>query len=127
MTGAVRFAVVMVAVAALVAGCAVRTTTSRQSHRPGLDPGTAERLALGLARDRPAMAEVKARLGEGSVIRFASGYEVWVYPIDEGRGATGGRKPRDEIERDAHGELVILFTPAGQLAKVRTRLPIAPD
>ena len=55
-------------------------------------------------------ADVRAALGQGVEIDFASGYEVWVY--------------RERLPEKAPGpaaELVLLFDPAGILAKARVR------
>ena len=58
-------------------------------------------------------ADVIAALGVATVMRFDSGYEVWVYLV---------RQPsaRDRAESS---ELVMLFTPSGVVAKVRVRSP----
>ena len=54
-------------------------------------------------------AEVVAALGPTNRIRFASGYEVWVYHYPgSGRAAQSG-------------ELVLLFAPSGVLVKTRMR------
>ncbi|WBY02480.1 hypothetical protein PE066_02780 [Ramlibacter tataouinensis] len=67
-------------------------------------PAAAQRVAPGQAKP-----EVQARLGPGEVLRFDSGYEVWVYR------SKGAPDPR------AAPELVLLFEPAGTLAKVREK------
>ncbi|MGB3428168.1 MAG: hypothetical protein WBA53_08340 [Burkholderiaceae bacterium] len=111
----------------LLAACAADSTPSHGTHGSELDPITAQHLAADLARDPRTRAGVKARLGEANVVRFASGYEVWAYRI-AAAAKQGGQSPhRGESERDARGELVILFTPAGDLATVRTRIPTAYD
>ena len=55
-----------------------------------------------LSVGRSTKADVRAALGEGTVVNFDSGYEVWVY-----------RQPREE--------LVLLFEPSGILSKTRVR------
>jgi hypothetical protein len=50
-------------------------------------------------------SDVRAALGEGAVVDFPSGYEVWVYR----------EKP------PAAGELVLLFEPSGILRRARWR------
>ena len=56
-----------------------------------------------LAIGESSKSDVRAALGEGTVVSFDSGYEVWVY-----------RKPPE-------GELVLLFEPSGVLSKTRVR------
>lgn len=58
-------------------------------------------------------ADVLSALGPATVLKFDSGYEVWVYRSRPGR-------MRDE-KRDTHTELVMLFSPAGVLEKSRIR------
>ncbi len=67
-------------------------------------PAAAQMLGQGQAR-----SDVQARLGPAEVVRFDSGYEVWVYRT---RGARDAR---------ATPELVLLFDPSGHLAKLRAR------
>lgn len=114
---------------ALVAGCAAGTVSAPAGHEPpGLDPDTAQEVAADLARGGHARAEVTSRLGNAIVVRFDSGYEVWVYRIaDSGvaKHATA-RAKRGETQSDAAGELVILLAPSGEVVKVRTRLAPAP-
>ena len=96
--------------ATLLAGCAgfgltdgAQAPTFRQ---PGLSvPAASQAVVVG----RSTKAEVAASLGQAEAVRFASGYEVWVY---RAKGA-----------RDAHqaSELAILFSPDGVVKKVRAR------
>ena len=55
------------------------------------------------ARDAATRADLVAALGRGTVVRFDSGYEVWIY------------KPDDQTE------FVALVTPGGAVAKTRAR------
>jgi len=48
---------------------------------------------------------VRAALGEGTVVAFPSGYDVWVY----------------REHPPSSGELVLLFEPSGILSKTRVR------
>jgi hypothetical protein len=57
-------------------------------------------------------AEVLARLGEATVLKFDSGFEVWVYRE---------KLSRVEAARVSPAELVILFAPSGIVTKIRTR------
>lgn len=54
-------------------------------------------------------ADIIAALGNATVVKFDSGYEVWVYRTKAPRAAA--TKP----------ELVILFTPSGIVKKTRIR------
>lgn len=83
---------------ALLAGCA--TTPPPKPAAPA--PSLAERSAS-LAIGRSTKSDVRAALGEGTVVSFDSGYEVWVY-----------RQP------DV-AELVLLFEPSGILSRTRLR------
>ena len=54
-------------------------------------------------------ADVLTALGSGNVVKFDSGFEVWVYK---------GRTANTTADRD---EFVILFTPSGIVKKTRIR------
>ena len=93
----------VLAMSLLIAGCAV--TPPKPEPAP-LAPGEirsarAAESALGIGRT--TKSEARAALGEGTVVDFPSGYEVWVY-----------REP-------PNGELVLLFEPSGLLSKTRVR------
>jgi len=75
-------------------------TLSVQDARDAIAPG------------RSTQAEILAALGKATVVKFDSGYEVWVY-----RGNIAGSRPGDKTE------FVILFGPDGVLKKVRVRVP----
>jgi outer membrane protein assembly factor BamE (lipoprotein component of BamABCDE complex) len=113
-----RFALRIAALAACLAlsGCAV-------FGPPGLSPegrGTVHTPAGNTLTPQAAMdtlaigsstkAEVAAALGPAIVIPFDSGYEVWAY-----------RWPGADRSTRAATELVLLFDPAGRLAKARIR------
>ena len=55
-------------------------------------------------------ADVRAALGEATVVDFTSGYEVWVY-----------RQRPTEKPPAPSAELVLLFEPSGILSKTRVR------
>ena len=70
-------------------------------------------LSLQAAGDRvtpgvSTKAQVQAALGPARVVRFDSGYEVWLYRV---------REPAANGE----AEFVLLFSPQGLLAKTRVR------
>jgi hypothetical protein len=87
----------------VVAACAAPPPPKPQtpSLRPAFDT-----LAIG----KSTKADVRAALGEATVIDFDSGYEVWVY-----RERPGG-KPPPPVK-----EYVLLFSPSGVLTKSRVR------
>lgn len=95
---------------ALLAGCAL--TQPIPVARP-LGPGeiaSARQAENALELGKSTKADVKALLGEATALEFASGYEVWVY-----------RERRDPKTQSPSSELVLLFEPAGILAKTRVR------
>ena len=57
-------------------------------------------------------AEVRAALGEATVVGFDSGYEVWVYRLTREPPVTGDA---------GRAEFVVLFSPAGVVTKTRVR------
>lgn len=59
--------------------------------------------------EKSTKADVLAVLGNAAVVRFDSGYEVWVYRGKPSRAPATG------------AEFVILFTPAGRVKKTRIR------
>ena len=85
----------IVAAFVLLAGCATP---------PPPKPALVESLSS-FTIGRSTKSEVRAALGEGTVVDFPSGYEVWVYR----------EKP------PASAELVLLFEPSGLLSKTRVR------
>ena len=68
-------------------------------------------------------------LGPASIVRFDSGYEVWVYRL--ARDGPARTRPEhaeaDDATREPRGEFVILFAPSGLAIKVRLRPAVAPD
>jgi hypothetical protein len=96
----------IVAAFVLLAGCAL--TPSKPAAPPPLGPGevrSAATAAKMLAIGKSTKSDVRAALGEGTVVAFPSGYDVWVY-----REAA-----------PSSGELVLLFEPSGMLSKTRVR------
>jgi hypothetical protein len=109
----------LLAAGLVLTGCAglggLGTPQSRgagTAHAPAGEPLTPEAARERVAPGRSSKAEVAAALGPAIVIPFDSGYEVWVY-----RWPGADRKPREATE------LVLLFDPAGRLAKSRVRRP----
>jgi len=92
----------------LLAGCA---TQPHPKPAAPLGPGeirSAHSAESALTIGRSTKSDVRAALGEGTVVNFDSGYEVWVY-----------RQPA--IEKAPAAELVFLFEPSGVLSKTRVR------
>jgi len=115
--------------AASIAACAMPpTSASNAAAGPsGSEAITAAR-AMNAVAIGSAQADVRAALGETTVVRFDSGYEVWVYPIAEAPSA--GSRParsRSPDERAAtRAEFVILFAPSGRVTKTRLRSEPSP-
>ena len=95
----------------LLGGC-----TLLQPPKPAEKPlGPGEILSAQAAQDVLAVgsstkADVRAALGQGVVVDFQSGYEVWVYR----------ERPKEESAAP-RAELVLLFAPSGILSKTRVR------
>ena len=86
----------LLALCALLAACATQPRPT-----PAAGPSLAE-IASSLTVGRSTRAGARAVLGEGTVLDFDSGYEVWVF-------------------RQPAAELVLLFEPSGILSKTRVR------
>ena len=114
--------------ACCVAGCA--------TPRAGLSRGAREAVTVNaIAVDRAqqaaqvgaSKADVIAALGEATVVRFATGYEIWVYrlAVDQPRKQTtdsrATAKERDKASMEALSEFVILFAPSETVIKSRVR------
>ena len=86
---------------AILVACALLAGCATQAPNPAPAPNLRE-LVSSLGVGRSTKSDVRAALGEGTVVDFASGFEVWVY-------------------RGQSEELVLLFEPAGILSKTRVR------
>ena len=74
------------------------------------DPGLSMQAASeAVAMGKSSKQEVMAALGPATVVRFDSGYEVWVYRKNPLKSET------------ADAEFVILFAPSGIVKKARIR------
>ena len=80
----------------LLAGCA-----TPPPPKPAAGPSLGE-IAFWFTVGLSTKSDVRAALGEGTVVDFESGYEVWVY-------------------RQPGAELVLLFEPSGKLSNTRVR------
>jgi len=104
---ALRRASAILAFCACVAGCATTDGEQPSLTRATTVPAEA-RAAVTIGRS--TKAEILAALGKTAAIVFESGYEVWVYRL------------RDAVDSQvATAEFVLLFDPAGVLAKTRIR------
>lgn len=102
----------VVAVCALLGGCALLQPPPKPADTP-LGPGELRSARAGesaLTVGKATKADVRAALGEATVVDFPSGYEVWVY-----------RERAQEKEPAPKAELVLLFAPSGILTRTRVR------
>lgn len=95
----------------LIAGCALHQPPRKEPAplRPG-EIVSAQAAARSISVGKSTKADVRAALGEATVVDFSSGYEVWVY-----------RERLKEKAKPPPTELVLLFAPSGILAKTRVR------
>ena len=75
---------------------------------PALSMQSAQQLVV---PGQSTRADVLAALGQATVVRFDSGFEVWVYRD----------RPARSADARASAEFVILFTPSGVVRKTRLR------
>ena len=113
------FACVLAACCALLPGCAILEGSALGPDAPGvmqtkgISPAAAQ---AAVAIGKSTQAEVKSALGEGAVVRFDSGFEVWVY-----------RWPGAQRTNRAATEFVVLFDPSGVVRKTRLRPGYGPE
>lgn len=105
-------AAIAAALASGLAGCALPVAGPLVIEKPessALAPGLSAQAAReAVVVGKSTRAEVAAALGPATIVRFDSGYEVWVYRTSEtGRGA------------DSAAEFVLLFAPDGIVKKTR--------
>jgi hypothetical protein len=106
------------ACAALPAGAPTATNEASPRKATAADVANAGESLRGGTR-----GDVIAALGQPTVVRFDSGYEVWVYRFLEPaprKQASGGAAPAAQRD-DSLSELVMLLTPSGTVARVRVR------
>lgn len=102
----------LLAACALLAGCAL-VQPQKPAEAP-LGPGevrSARSAHDALAPGKSTRDDVRAALGDATVVDFASGYEVWVYR----------ERPPEKDQPAPRAELVLLFAPSGILSKARVR------
>jgi hypothetical protein len=91
-------------------------------------PGQQQAIRAG----QSSKADVIAALGTTKILRFDSGFEVWVYHLDDKRAdelagldslALNAIEGRGVLAQRADGnpEFIVLFAPSGVVAKTRVR------
>jgi hypothetical protein len=106
---------------ALLAGCAIRPERPPEPvvHLPAGERIAPARMAEAVTAGRSTRDEVRAALGAATVVRFDSGYEVWVYRFDARAATAPGTSRMKDDRGQATGEFVVLFAPSGIAAKAR--------
>lgn len=99
-----------------LAGCAspLNELDSRNALPEFSTPMSVQGAKDTIVAGKSTKADVAAALGTGTVVKFDSGYEVWVY-------RTKAYKPA--VDAPGTNELVVLFTPSGIVKKTRIRTP----
>lgn len=116
------------AICAWLAGCALPgaspdASTAAERSRATVSAHNAwDAITIG----KSTKADVLAALGKTQVIRFDSGFEVWVYRYQGDAQAKASPAQRSEPAASATGapgnaEFVVLFAPSGVVAKTRIR------
>ena len=106
-------------VCALLAGCATLGSAALGPDAPGIvradriTPAAAQTL---VAIGKSGKADVQSALGDAAVVKFDSGFEVWVY-----------RWPGAQQTNRAATEFVVLFDPSGVVKKTRLRPGYGPE
>ena len=107
-----RASLVLAFCAGLAACAGINPTVAPSLTKAGVVAPGAARVAV--VAGKSTKRDVLALLGKTATVTFDSGYEVWVYHLEEGEGPRG------------QAEFVILFDPAGVAAKTRIRPAPAP-
>lgn len=103
-----------------LAGCAGAFLENGNAKPPFRDPTmTMENARERVVPGQSTKADVTAALGQATVVRFDSGFEVWVY-----RDYASG-SPARASSAQGGAEFVILFAPSGVVKKTRIRPPAA--
>ena len=99
-----------------LAGCASALRTAEPKLPPFRDATmTLQAASEVISQGKTTKAEALASLGPATVVKFDSGFEVWVYRAHPSNWA---KSPDAQM---APAELVILFTPEGIVSKKRMR------
>lgn len=96
-----------------LAGCAAPESSLSENAAPSFRD---QRMSAQAASDsivigKSTKAEVQAVLGPANVVKFDSGFELWIYGAKEAKVSS------------ARAEFVILFTPSGIVKKTRIKPP----
>jgi hypothetical protein len=106
----------------LCVGAAACAVVPRSPEEGGQRAGMSAQSANDAVAAGSTQADVAAALGNATVVHFDSGFEVWVYRYrSEAPGLAAGKKTPGNFE------FVLLFDPAGKLAKKRIRVPPPAD
>lgn len=108
------------AFASLASACATQNGTTTVSDAAAEATSTVDLARAADAVRGSTTAQVTAALGPAAVVRFDSGYEVWVYRFVQKAPAKPNQRT---VEEAAPSELVLLFAPSGVVTKVRIRPP----
>lgn len=99
-----------------LAGCAspLNEPDSRNAMPEFSTPGMSlQRAKDAIVAGKSTKADVAAVLGNGTVVKFDSGYEVWVYRAKAYKSA---------VDAPGTNELLVRFSPSGIVKKPRIRL-----
>ena len=96
-----------------LAGCASSVPSLSENAAPSFrdERMSAQAASDGIVIGKSTKAEVQTALGPANVVKFDSGFEVWVYGAREAKASS------------ARAEFVILFTPSGIVKKTRIKPP----
>lgn len=111
-----RRCTLVVATLVCFTGCAA--PQSRAPLPPFRDPAlTLQGASETIVPGKTARDALAANLGPANTVRFASGFEVWIYSMKTAAGQSSATSP---------AELVLLLDPSGVVQKVRIKPAYAP-
>ncbi|AYQ29216.1 MULTISPECIES: hypothetical protein [unclassified Polaromonas] len=110
-----RITGLLAAACLVLAGCA--STMDAQEARNAVPEFREPGMSVQAAKDavlpgKSTKADVAAALGQGTVVKFDSGYEVWVYRAKNYKPA---------VDAPGTTEFIVLFSPSGVVSKTRIR------
>ena len=105
---------------------------SRDAARTDLTKITALGRQRAIRAGQSSKTDVIRAFGSTKVLRFDSGFEVWIYQLDDKRAdelaspdsrASGAIKGQGGLAQlgDGSAEFIVLFAPSGVVAKTRVR------
>ena len=94
-----------------LAGCAAPGASPSENAAPSFRDQrlSAQAASDGVVAGKSTKEEVQTTLGPAKILKFDSGFEVWVYGAKDARASS------------ARAEFVILFTPSGIVKKTRIK------